>query len=114
MKSNQFLLVFWREYKNQKMHLSPEKLQSHLKKWQEWLTRLAVNDVLASQIKRWDTEGRVLKKGKPVILGPYAEIKEYIDSLITIHAADYQEAKEIALGCPVLELGGTVEIRMAV
>ena len=113
MKSNQFLLVFWREYRNQKMLLSPEKLQIYLKKWQEWLTVLAVKDVLASQIKRWDTGGRVLKKGKSVINGPYTEIKEYIDSLIMIHAADYQEAREIALGCPLLELGGSVEIRMA-
>ena len=36
------------------------------------------------------------------------------DNLITVYAADYEEAKEIARGCPVLELGGIVEIRMAV
>jgi hypothetical protein len=96
------------------MHPSPEKLQLYLKKWQEWLTGLAVHDILASQIKHWDNGGRVLKKGNTVSSGPYAEIKEYIDALITIHATDYQEAKEIAQGCPVFELGGTVEIRMAV
>jgi hypothetical protein len=114
MKSKLFLLVFRRECRNSKIQLSPEKLQMHLKKWQEWLTGLAVHDILASQIKRWDSGGRVLKKGKLVSNGPYNEVKECIDSLITIHAADYQEAKEIAQGCPVFELGGTVEIRMAV
>jgi len=34
--------------------------------------------------------------------------------MITVKAKDYDEAAEIAQNCPVLNLGGNVEIRMAV
>jgi hypothetical protein len=49
-----------------------------------------------------------------VINGPYAEIKEAIGGMIFVKAADYDEAAEIAKGCPILEAGGNVEIRRAV
>jgi hypothetical protein len=49
-----------------------------------------------------------------VINGPYAEVKESIGGLILIRAVDYAVAAEIAKGCPILALGGNVEIRMAV
>ncbi len=41
------------------------------------------------------------------------EIKESIGGLVIIKANDYDEAVEIAQGCPILKLGGTVEVRMA-
>lgn len=111
MPMNEFLLVFQRDHQTQ---LTPVQLQSHLKNWQEWLTSLAVNDILASQLKRWDKKGTVLEKNGKVIAGPYVEGKKSIDGLITIYAADYEEAREIACDCPLLELGGIVEIRIAV
>ncbi|MGX7835749.1 YciI family protein, partial [Campylobacter fetus subsp. venerealis] len=49
-----------------------------------------------------------------VLNGPYVEIKEAIGGMIFIKASSYEEAAEIARGCPVLTLGGNVEIRKAV
>lgn len=111
MPMNEFLLVFQTDYHTQ---LTPEQLQKHLKNWQEWLISLAVNDMLASKLKRWDKKGKVLQHDQSVIAGPYAECKKSIDGMIVIYATCYEEAKQIAQGCPVLELGGIVEIRMAV
>lgn len=108
---NEFLFVVQRDHQTL---FTPEQLQKYLKNWQEWLISLGANDILASQLKRWDKAGRVLKEDRNITVGPYAECKKSIDSLITVYAADYEEAKEIARGCPVLELGGIVEIRMAV
>ena len=108
---NEFLLVFQRDYQKQ---LTPEQLQGHLQNWQQWLTSLAVNDVLASKLKRWDKKGKVLKHDDKVIAGPYAEREKSTHGMIIIYATCYEEAKEIARGCPVLKFGGVVEIRMAV
>ncbi|WPU90928.1 YciI family protein [Mucilaginibacter sabulilitoris] len=114
MKSNEFLLVFWKGHKTNELQPSAVMLKRHLKYWHEWVISLAVNDLLASQLRRWDTGGRVLKPDRSIIEGPFKENNELIAGLITIYANDYQEANEIALGCPILDLGGTVEIRMAV
>ena len=113
MKSKEFLLVLRRDRKAEESQPSAAVLKRHLKYWQEWIINLAVNDQLASQLRRWDTGGKVLKPDNSILEGPFREDQESIAGLIIIYANDYYEAKEIALGCPILDLGGTVEIRMA-
>ena len=46
-------------------------------------------------------------------IGGIAEIKEAVSGTILIRAKDYDEAAEIAKGCPALKWGSVVEIRMA-
>lgn len=110
---NEFLLIFRRDFTTKESQPSPEQLQASIKPWQDWLGGIAAQDKLARPLQRWDAEGKVVKQNKSVINGPYAEIKEAIGGLIIIKAADYDEASEIAKGCPILQLGGNVEIRMA-
>ncbi|HWK07597.1 MAG TPA: YciI family protein [Puia sp.] len=111
---NEFLLIFRRDFTTKDAQPSPEQMQRSIKPWQDWLGGIAAQNKLARPPQRWDGEGRVVKHDKHVINGPYAEIKESIGGLLIIKATDYKEAEEIAKGCPILELGGTVEIRMAV
>jgi hypothetical protein len=111
---NEFLLVFRRDYKTKEAQPSPGELQVHLGRWRDWLRSLDSQEKLARPPQPWEASGRVLKHDKSVTDGPYAEIKESIGGFIIIKAADYEEAVEIAKGSPILELGGTVEIRMAV
>lgn len=110
---NDFLLVFRRDYKTKEIQPSPEQLQAHLSRWREWFGDLRSRDLLARPPQPWESTGKVLKHDKSVTDGPYAEIKESIGGFIVIRAGSYEEAVEIAGKCPVLELGGTVEIRMA-
>jgi len=114
MKSNEFFLVFRNSYQTKDKMPSPAQFQKHINAWQDWLRNLAVHDLLTSQLTRWDTGGRILRSGRQVAEGPYAEARTAIDEIVTIRAANYQEAKEIAQSCPVLLGGGTVEIRMAI
>ena len=114
MKSTEFLLVFKRDHKAAELQLTAATLQRHIRYWNEWITNLAVNDQLASQHRSWDTGGRVSSLDRSMVEAPFGEDKGPITSLISIYAYDYQEAKEIARGCPILDIGGTVEIRMAV
>jgi hypothetical protein len=110
---NEFLLIFRRDFASKEAQPSPEELQTSLKQWQDWFGGIAAQNKLARPLQRWDGEGRIVKPNKTVINGPYAEIKESIGGLIIVKAKDYEEAAEIAKGCPILQLGGNVEIRMA-
>jgi len=111
---NEFLLVFRRDFKTKEIQPSPEELQAHLSRWRDWFRNLESEGKLARPTQPWEGNGRVLKHDKSVTDGPYAEIKESIGGFIIIKAADYEEAVEIAKGAPILELGGSVEVRMAV
>lgn len=111
---NEFLLLFRRDYKTKESQPSPEELQAHLSRWRDWFRSLELQGKLARPLQPWDASGRVLKHDKSVTDGPYAEIKESIGGFIVINATDYEEAVEISKGAPILELGGSVEIRMAV
>ena len=50
-------------------------------------------------------------KKKTVNDGPYAETKDVIGGFSIIEARDLEQAAKIASGCPILELGGRVEVR---
>lgn len=111
---NEFLLIFRRDFTTKEDQPSPEQLQSSVKRWQDWFGGIAAQDKLARPLQRWDGQGKIVKPTKVVTDGPYAEIKESIGGMIFISAEDYEDAAEIAKGCPILDLGGNVEIRMAV
>ena len=113
-KMNEFLLIFRRDFKTKETQPSPEELQQHLQQWQNWFGSLAAQDKLARPLQRWDGQGKLVNSNKGITDGPFVEIKESIGGLIIIKAKDYDEAAEIAQGCPVLNFGGNVEIRMAV
>ena len=110
----EFLLIFRKDYTNKETQASPDQVQQSVKAWQDWLGGIAALDKLARPPQRWDTEGRVVLRNKTVVNGPFVEIKESIGGMIFVKAKDYDEAVELAQGCPILPLGGNVEIRMAV
>jgi hypothetical protein len=109
----EFLLIFRRDVINKENQPSPEQMQKQVKQWQDWFGKLTAQHKLSRPPQRWDRDGKIVRADKQVINGPYAEIKESIGGMIFVRAADYDEAAEIAKGCPVLEVGGNVEIRKA-
>lgn len=111
---NEFLLVIHRDLISKDAKPSPEQMQAAIKPFQDWIGGIAAQNKLVSPPKRWETHGRVVKQNNTVTNGPYAEIKESIGGMIVIRAADYDEAVEIAKGCPIIEWGASVEVRMAV
>jgi len=110
---NEFLLAIHRDLKSKDASPSPEQMQAAIKPFQEWIGNLVAQDKLAHPYKRWDGEGRVITQNNTVTNGPYAEIKESIGGVFIIRANDYDEAVAIAKGCPILQWGATVEVRMA-
>lgn len=110
---DEFLLIFRRDFTTREVQPSPEQMQQHLQQWQQWFAELTETGKLARPLQRWDGKGVIVNGKKEVTNGPYAEIKESIGGMVLIKAADYQQAAEIAKGCPILTLDGTVEIRRA-
>jgi hypothetical protein len=110
---NEFLIAIRRDLTSKDARPSPEQMQAAIKPFQDWIGGIAAQNKLVSPPKRWDSDGRVVKPNNAVTNGPFVEIKESIGGLIMIKAADYDEAVEIAKGCPILQLGGSVEVRMA-
>lgn len=88
----------------------PAPHQPPLPLWQEWVDDLKANGTLIA-MRSLDEDGRVLTRGQAAAEGPYKEGGEAITSLLFIRAPDYEAATCIAQGCPVLALGGTVEVR---
>jgi hypothetical protein len=110
-KMNEFLLIFRRDHKTSGIPASPEQLQKMMKEWQNWMGSIAAQNKLVSSGNRLATEGKVVKAGAVVTNGPYVEIKEAIGGYIMISAESLEEAAEISKGCPILTVGGSVEVR---
>jgi len=110
---NEFLLIIHRDMRSKDATPSPEQMQAAIKPFQDWIGGIAAQNKLVNPPKRWDGEGRVVKQDNMVTNGPYAEIKESVGGMLLIRAADYDEAVEIAKGCPIIQWGAKVEIRMA-
>ena len=90
--------------------LSPDKMQAHLQKWTDWMDTLIKQGKMAGG-KRLGSEGKVAKNQSIVTDGPFAEGKEIVAGYMLINAKDLAEAVTISQGCPILQVGGTVEIR---
>jgi hypothetical protein len=90
---------------------SPQQIQQVLQQWQDWMGNLVAQEKLASSGSRLGTEGKTVKPNNVVTDGPYAEIKEILGGFIVVYAANVEEAAELAKSCPILLVGGSVEVR---
>jgi hypothetical protein len=79
----------------------------------QWTNELHQKGKLAG-VERLGDRGKTLKKrgAEFVVDGPFAEGKEAVLGLFVIEAADDTEALAIAQGCPALDVGGSVEVRL--
>lgn len=94
---------------------SPEQMQQVFEQWMSWMAGMAESGVLVNRGNRLSiSEGKVVKPGKVVVDGPYTEIKEFINGFTIIKADTLDEAARIAAGCPILNIGGNVEVRVIV
>jgi hypothetical protein len=95
--------------------LSPTELQQHLAKWNEWTEGLrAAGKIAAAQPLSHPPAGKTIRgREKAVTDGPYAESKDLVSGIVAVEAASLDEATELARGCPILDMDGSVEVRTA-
>jgi hypothetical protein len=106
-----FLLVYRTDY-SAMPKASPEQAEAMTKKWMDWIASINLQNKLVDRGNRLETTtGKVVKSNNVITNGPYAEIKESIGGYSIVKAESYEEAIEIAKGCPILSVGGNVEVR---
>ena len=89
---------------------TPEQIQDSIKQWQDWIGGIAAQGKFVST-NQLGFQGKTLKPGGVITDGPYAEVKEIVGGYIIVKAVDIDEAVKLAEGCPILQIGGHVEIR---
>lgn len=105
-----FLLLYRNDYGAMPKR-SPEEMQASTKLWMDWIGSIAAQNKLTDRGNRLVPDGKVLKAGNVITDGPYTEIKESLMGYSVVKANSLEEATELAQGCPVLAVGGNVEIR---
>ena len=93
--------------------LSPTELQQHLAKWNAWTNAMLASgrNVVGQPLEHPPTGRTVQGRDKLVTDGPYAEAKDLVSGTLVFDAESLDEAAELAKGCPILELDGSVEVR---
>jgi len=91
--------------------LSPEAFQQHMMQWGTWVQGLHERGVFRAGESLRPDGGRVLDPKLVVTDGPFCEAKELVGGFVILSAADLDAATEEAKACPVLHVGGHVEIR---
>ena len=111
---SEFLLLYRRtpEIRLETMG-SPEKAQQTMNKWRAWFEEMTRKGQLKSPGQPLDDAGKVVSAKGRVTDGPYKEAKDVIGGYSIIEADDLSQAAQIAAGCPLVEAGGSVEIRPA-
>lgn len=105
-----FLLIFRNDPSNHGEETA-EQRQAIDQQWMTWMTGIAAQNKLTDRGNRLADTGRVLKSKDIITNGPYTEIKETIGGYTMIKADSYDDAVELAKGCPIFEAGGNVEVR---
>ena len=107
-------LLLLREEPETFQRLTPAEIERAIGRYRAWSDELRTAGRYLASDKLTDGEGRVLRTegGRVRVLdGPYAEAKEVLGGYFAIRAASYDEAVEVARGCPHLGYGGTIEVR---
>ena len=90
---------------------SPDEMQAHMQKWWDWLGAGQEAGWVLAMGEALTPEGRVVKADKSVTDGPHAESKELVGGFSLIQAENFEAACEHAMGCPIYDTGGCVEVR---
>lgn len=99
-------------FRGRDMNQSREQQQKTMAKWSAWFKELSANGHLKDPGHPLVATGKVVKgKTKSIIDGPFAEAKDVIGGYVVVEATDLAHAAELAKGCPILEVDGSVEIR---
>ncbi len=107
---NEFVLIFRNDSKSDQKS-SPDQMQAIMKQWQDWIGGIAAQNKLANPGNPLGSSGKTLKPNNVVTDGPYVELKEMITGYIIVKTDTIDEAVTLAKGCPILQVGGNVEVR---
>jgi hypothetical protein len=87
-------------------------MQKTMEKWVVWFKDLGAKGHLKEPGHPLEHTGKVVRGSQKIVIdGPFAEAKDVVGGFTVIEAKDLAHAVEISKGCPILEAGGSVEVR---
>ncbi len=99
-------------FRGRQTFTSPAQTQQHMQLWLKWFKELGAQGLLKDPGHPLDNTGKVVTGTQKIVTdGPYAEAKDVIAGYIVVEARDLSHAAELSRGCPILEVGGSVEVR---
>lgn len=99
-------------YRGRDTDASPDQMQKRMEKWRAWFKQLGEQGHLKDIGLPLENSGKVVRgKEKSVTDGPFAEAKDVVGGFTLILARDLEQAAELSKTCPILEVGGSVEVR---
>ena len=99
-------------YRGRDTSASAEQMQKTMEMWFAWFKQLESDGALKQMGNPLEHTGKVVNSNQKVVVdGPFAEAKDVIGGYSVVEAQDLDHATELAKGCPILEVGGSVEVR---
>ena len=99
-------------FRGRETSASKEQMQKTMEKWVVWFKELSASGHLADPGNPLEHAGKVVSgKRKIVTDGPFAEAKDVVGGYVVVEARDLLHAVELSKGCPIFEVGGSVEVR---
>ncbi|MTI87669.1 MAG: hypothetical protein FH748_06845 [Balneolaceae bacterium] len=105
---NKYLLILF-EKEDVYTNFSPEEMQQEIEAHGKWIQELGKHYDSGEPLEQ--AAKTVNGKEKVVTDGPFMESKELVSGFYILKAHNLEEATELSKGCPVLKLGGNVEVR---
>lgn len=91
---------------------SPERAQQSMQRWMTWMQDLERRGHLKDRGQPLERTGKVVRgQQKTVTDGPFTEAKDLVGGFTLVEARDIEQAVELSRGCPILDGGGSVEVR---
>lgn len=91
--------------------LSPAELGAHLQKWSVWIGELTKAGVSEGG-HAVQAAGKTIRGSRKTLTdGPYAEAKDLVTGNLVVNAPSLDDAARHAMGCPIFEFDGSVEVR---
>jgi hypothetical protein len=91
---------------------TPERAQQSMQRWMTWLGELEAKGHLKDRGQPLDRTGKVVRGQQRTITdGPFTESKDLVGGFTLVEAQTIDQAVELSRGCPILEGGGSVEVR---
>lgn len=98
-------------YRGGRRGRTPEESDQIMQQWLTWMKDLTASGNLKDAGQPLEEQGKVVRDKSSVTDGPFAEAKDLVGGFTLVEAGTIERAAELARGCPILNVGGTVEVR---
>ena len=109
VQNNEFMLVFRYEPSNDYQPTAAEMNEMH-QQWGAFIGNIAIQEKLVST-HQLGFEGKQIAADQSVTEGIYIANNQTLGGNMIVKANTIDEAVEMAKNCPILHMGGTVEVR---